>query len=350
MGISRSNYDGMDWIDALKARKEPIDYEKQLANSEESTENVLERTLAAAFSLPTTEETPTEALYRASNEIQAKRANSNVVTAANAIRTKLADREIDPVGLGVVALTKGDGEITMSEKWASSTDLEWLEKTAKDAAVAFQKKMARAWEDNSKESTVSSTKWEGDNPEAWSRMGRIMSTASANEDTEARQSRVPLNANSIFDPFKLDRFAEEDNAHDMSVQAGKMSDAARKSDVAKARAEAIQALPPEQMMNPGRITSSGNAVQEGGFGNRVASNQVSMMDDLKEGLKDLFLSKIEDPRTATAASQAERLEKIQGKKEKADRSWASEEKQKPTSTANITERLMNLWMPEEPSK
>ena len=74
-----SNYGSLSWIDALAARDKPKDLEAELASAVETpNENVLEETAAIAFGTTATNETKNEALVRASREIQAKEAESNL--------------------------------------------------------------------------------------------------------------------------------------------------------------------------------------------------------------------------------------------------------------------------------
>jgi hypothetical protein len=334
MSVKKSNYSNMDWVLALKARKEPIDYEAQLASSEECTENVVERTVQAAFSLPTKEETSEEALKRASKTIHDDAAVSAEQAAADGIRQKLASRSIDPVALGVAK----------AEDWNGSTDLQWLEKTAKNAAIAFQKKLSESWQDGATERT--STRMQNYNPETF-RDGRIMSTAAAGEDAHGFVSKTPANSNSIFDPFKLDRFAKEDTEHDKRVAARKAEEQARAQKVASDKAKAVNTIPEGQEMHGAKVVASGSATP-GVFSPRSPRDQISMTDDLTKKISELF-TRVDDNKSKTLASKQERLEKIQGKKEADDRSW--EKLSKPTSTAgkmaDLQERLKDLWTTNE---
>ncbi len=333
MSIKKSSYDGMEWVNALKARKEPLDYEAQLANAtEESLDNVVERTVQAAFSLPTTEETSEQAMKRASKSIQEQHSADLLKAHVDAIRGKLAERNIDPVALGVAK----------EEDWKGSLDPQWVEKTAKLAAVAFQKKMSAAWQDGVLEPKQQGQKYDP----ATSRDGRIMSTAAAGEDSHGPVSRNPKNSNSIFDPFKLDRFAAEETEHDKSVQSKRAQDKARAEKVAQDRAAAIQSLPTEQQMNHGKITSAGQAVPEV-FSPKSPRNQISMTDDLTKKISDLF-TRVDDNKSKTIAAQQARREEIQGKKE-VDKSWEKVSKQSSTGDkmSDLKERLKDLWTTEE---
>jgi hypothetical protein len=339
--INKSGYNNMDWVLALKARKNPIDYEAQLASSEECADNVVERTLEAAYNLPTTEETSAQALKRVSKEIQASQAAKEHKANVDFIRTALADRGIDPVALGVAK----------ADEWTSSLDLEWVEKKATEAALLFEKKLSTAWEEEAKKSVSSSM---GFDPKA-SKEGRIMPNFGTQDETCSRPSRVPANANSIFDPFKLDRFAKEENAHDKAILAKRDQAAARAEKVAKERIESARVLPTEQKRNRGRVVPSGGSPTVEQFAQRTPANQISMSDDLapkagqslKDRIAELFTDKVRDSKAKIQASQAERKQKITAKREgEGEKPWDSKEHLKPTSTKDLTERLKNLWMPE----
>jgi hypothetical protein len=337
MGINKSdNYGGMDWVNALKAQLQPKSYEEEL-NGDEPTEGALDATLNALYNTPTGKETSDEAVRRASKEIHDRQVSAATKAHVDSIKDKLSSRGIDPIALGVV-----------SEKdWKETNDPSWTEKMAKKAAIAYQEKLSHAWEDAAKNATpAQGMKYD---PQTF-RDGRIVSSATANDDSVGTPSRVPSNANSILDPFKLDRFAKEETSHDKSIRLAKEEAANRAATVAKHKEESIQSLPPEHQLNAGKIVASGGK-DAGEFVHRVPRNQVSIMDDLKQKLSDIFTAKLEDNRAKTVEANQARLEKIQGKKEK-DRSW--EKLSTPVQAnnlpgvQNLKERLEKLWAPEEP--
>jgi hypothetical protein len=179
--------------------------------------------------------------------------------------------------------------------------------------------------------------------------GVVSPMHSPKEDSEDRPHQLPANANSIFDPNRLDKMAAGKNPHDESVQASgdsrKKAEADRKSwvnDLPK---------PPEGFvdMSSGRIMRAGGADRDV-LMYKAPSNQISMLDDIKgkskeelqKALADMFASRIPDTRKEIRDAQEKRREEIQGKKEAgADKSW--EKVSKNTSTSEIANRLLKIW-------
>jgi hypothetical protein len=310
MNVSRSNYEGMNWVDALKEAKKPRNYEERLAEAEEKdvVDNALEQTVEAVFNVPTSEETSKEAITRASKDIQdvvSRDANESVSKFRN-------DRNEQ----------KKEVEVTANR---AQQKKEWQEQVLK--AVQPDK---------------------GFNPEV-SKAGKITSSASGEEDSTGRKMNVPVNANSIFDPFRLDKLATEENERDKLVKDSREEHEARSQKWAK---EATEGTPgsPISMNEGARIMRSGGQDQAA-FVQRVPSNQISMLDVKDDGaskdqrtesIKELFSKKVQDIKADSQKAAQERKENIQRKKEE-DRSW--EKVATPQNTSDISRRLMELWLP-----
>jgi len=336
-------YGNMDWVEALKARKNPIDNEVRLASATEAevVGDALQGTLNAAFNLSTAPENGQQALKRSSADIQDKLASKQLNDEISGIKAKLADRGIDPVALRVVT----------AEQWAQEMDPRSINEIAKKAALEFKKVQSQAWQNGVLNPQTSSMKY---NEEAgMHREGRIMSCAAAGEDSVEKPGRIPSNANSIFDPFRLDRLAQEANEHDQSVASVKAGLKARE---AEKKAELKYEVPEAEPMSSSMILSSGSPAAEA-MRSRTAAHHISMVDtmgesgakltpeQMKEKLAALF-TRVEDPREATIAANEQRKASIQRESTKKDRSW--EKVSPPTSVTELHKRLMDLWP--DPSK
>lgn len=344
MRINKSGYDSMDWMAALSKSKQPIkDQEAHLLSKigkEEDIENALEKAASAAFSLPSKDVSGTEAIAQASKAIQDEGKERQRVEAVGDVKKKLANHDIDPVALGVVS----------KETWETCSDVEAANQIAIAAAEKAEQNRSREWQ--ARAMAQKNPKMVFD-PET-TRSGKISSTAAEGEDSApviTRQS--PANAPSIFDPFKLDKLQASENAHD-EAQKGIRSNAQARKEAAKDwRMESVpQDFVP---LNRGSIQRSGGH-DAAVFSSKVPANQVSMMDNVdaktpeeaKEKMKKLFESKVQDNGQKIRESNKARSESIHRQVKKDDKSW--EAVSKPTSTKDLQQRLMNLWMPPEPSK
>lgn len=310
MNVRRSGYEGMDWVEALKEMKKPRNYEERLAEAKEEdvVDNALEETVEAVFNVPTSEETSGEAIRRASKDI-----HDVVSRDANESVSKFREER------------EGQKKETEAAASREKRKGEWQEQVLK--AVQPDK---------------------GFNPEE-SKGGKITSSASREESAAGRMS-VPVNANSIFDPFRLDKLAAGENESDKSVKASREDHEARSQKRDKEIAE--QETSPISMNEGARVIRSGGKDQEV-FVQKVPSNQVSMLDvkedgatreERSTGLKELFTHKVPDAKADSQKAAKERKESITRKKED-DRSW--EKVESPANTSDIARRLMQLWLPEK---
>jgi hypothetical protein len=346
--IKKAGYGNMDWLDALKAFKAPKDPASDLSKQNEAdlVDNALESTANVAFNISAKPETKYEALNRSSKEIAQKAADENKVAAVNSIKQKIASNGINPVELGI-QIREGNGKRPITkEEWESSTDARWVEKIATEAALEYEKREKQGWQQNGlKPAQTLSSKFDP----TTMRDGRIMSSTGANEETRGRPTQIPANAASIFDPFKLDRFAQAETEHDRGVrekrEAAKSREQEKKAQYAK---DPNEPEPPEPMRT-GQIQKSGGEDQAV-FQQRVPKNKVSMLDtygeeklsseQIKEKLSQMFTSRIEDNGEKIKEANKKRKEEIQGKKEK-DRSW--DKLEKPLSTAELTQRIIKQF-------
>jgi hypothetical protein len=336
MSIKKSAYGGMDWVDALSASKKKTEYDS--ASGPEDTQNALEKTVEAAFKVPTSEPTSEQAISHASRDIHDKAAAERVSGAAQLIRDKLASRGIDPVKLGMAS----------EDDWKKSIDPEWATAIAKKAALAHEKQAKEAWQNGATNPVQHSMKYEPGR----SRDGMVMSCTAAGEDSNPKTNRVPANANSIADPNRLDKLAAAPNEHDASREEAKKRDADRAGKRTREAMESMASgsIPADQQLNDGRIMKSGGTDSEV-FVHKVPKGQISVMDNieslppdqLKEKLASIF-NKVPDTRTEIRQANEQRKEGIQGKKQ-ADRSWEKTEKGK--SVSDIQQKLMDMWIPRE---
>jgi hypothetical protein len=340
--VTNSSYDRLSWVDALASRDKPRD-DRDLANANEAdvaNEGTLERTASLAFGTRI-EETKNEALSRSSRQIFDDQVESAKLAKVTAIKKKLEENEIDPVAL----------KIATKEEWDSVTDAGVAMDIATAAATEYERRLKHEFEQNAfKKQEVLSSRFQ---PEFKS--GRIMSATSGNEESGIR-GHIPANASSIFEPDRIDKFAEAENQHDMFVASLKkhLSDKveSRKKDLAPN----LEGAP--EPMNGGKIFASKSDVPEVGGGMRVASNQISMHDvnglehlsqeDMKQQLEQMFMSRLPDAGEQIKVAAKERLDEIRPDREKArkeDRnSWEKVEKAK--STGELQQRLTNLWLQE----
>lgn len=354
MMIRKASYGNMDWVKALEAAKKPVQKELSEQNEADYIENALEATASIAFGIPAKDESKREAMARASKEIADKAAEEHKFAASNEIRAKLSEAGIDPVALKItVREANGVQRPITKEEWEGASDARWVNKIATEAALEYEHQAKIAWENEAMQpSRKLSSKYD---PETMMG-GRIMSAAGASDDTVDHRRQIPANANSIFDPFKLDRFATAENAHDKAV--------AEKRQAAKDRIQEKKAdLKPQDLgpapMKAGAVQRSGGEDRDV-FQQRAPSNKISMTDlqgtekltaeEMKEKLASLF-TRVDDNGEKIRAGNAERKASIQSKKEE-KKSWNGEWKgntpeweklSKPTSTAELTKRLMDAF-------
>lgn len=321
-----ASYDNLGWVNALKAQKKARLMEEDAQTDEADLANdALERSAEIAFGKPEAVPGSEEAIRQASRDALAEAEANELTQECDAIRKKLADRDIDPVALGVAS----------SEEWATN-DLDALSSLAKKAALAYEKRLKEAWQDKAMAPRNDTFK---PDPSTWLG-GRIMSSAGANEETRGR-GLLPKNANSIFDPFRLDELAKTPTESEFRAKAQKESEEGRKRQKIADIREANKQAPTEM---PGRIVPSGGQ-DDAVMVHKVPRNQLSIMDNLKDKLEDVFASRVEDNKSKTKQFNEERKSEITAKREK-DGSW--QEPKKASSTSDITKRLMDLWMPEPP--
>lgn len=392
--IKRASYGNMDWLDALSARSKPRDPSSDLGQQNEAdlVNNALESTAQAAFNLPVNAETKNEALVRASKEISDKHRVAMDASAANNIRKKLADAEIDPVALNVhIREANGKFRPLTKEEWNSATDSFFVEKIATAAATAYEENLRHGWEDQAKNQPARHLSSNYD--PMTMRDGRIMSSTAAGEDVCSSPSKTPLNTNSIWDPFKLDRFAEGKTDHDIAVAKIRVDAEARLAE-RKMDFDANMALKSiGDPMKHGHIQHAGGQDRDV-FVQRTPANQISMMDHLpsnqgddgkplppevlKERLAAMFAAKIPDNGASIRAQNDTRKAEISrgymrdgqgnivpteqsskyaldadgnvvvGKNGRPVQSW--ETTTPPASTSDIQRRLTELWLPPAPKE
>ena len=345
MSIQKSSYEGMDWVKALQAAQKPKDPTADLGQQDEASlvENALESTAQVAFGLRVDPETKHEALNRAAKEISSNAADIQKMSAANHIRTRIATEGIDPISLGVhVRDDQGKLHPITKEEWEGASDARWVEHVATKAALEYEKQVKRAWEMNALQPSQNlSSKFDP----ATAHDGKIMSSTGANEETRGRSNQLPAAAASIFDPFRLDRFATQETAHDKSVREHKEGVAAREA-MKKAELEGTIDPNAPAPMKDGQISRSGGE-DSSVFQQRAPRNQISMLDvdssmanlsqeEMKEKLAQVF-TRIEDNGTKIRESNKTRLEEIRGKQDK-DRSW--EEVRGPVTTSQLMSKLI----------
>ncbi len=338
----------MDWVKALEAAQKPKDPTADLGaqNEADLVANALESTASVAFNLPTNPETKNEALVRSSKEIANNIVDQRRQAGVDAIKNKIANNGIDPIALGVtVRDDQGVPRPVTKEEWEGASDARWVEKVATAAALEYEKQVKQAWQQNAlKPAQYLSSTFD---PQTM-RDGRIMSSTGMNEETRGRPTQIPANAASIFDPFKLDRFAETETEHDRGVREKREANKARE-EVKKAELNPKADPNAPAPMNHGQITRSG-AEDAAVFQQRAPRNQVSMLDisgteklsalEIKEKLAQLF-TRVEDNGQKIRDHNEQRKVDIQGKKETAEERRASwEELKPPTTTKQMAEKLL----------
>ena len=351
----KTGYNGMDWVDALTAQKKPRDYMTRQASVSESetVENVIQETMEAVFGTPTNEETSLQAVERTSREIAAKAKDDMVMQRVAEIKAKLSDRDepIDPVEVGVMVKDFSSGTMVprkiTREEWDNATDPKWVNQVACAAVEAFMEKKASEWQERAMKPTSRDYTMESGLP------GRVMPSP-AEDDSTGRRSRVPVNANSILDPDRIDRLASEILTEKDKERAARVeSNLERAAKSSKHRQEANDEMAENapETMNGGKVVPSASGKETSAFVHRVPKNQLSITDDLNfedmsheqrvDKLAKLFADRIEDNGESIKEANEDRRKSIQGDREQ-DRSW--EKLDKPTSTQDLTRRLMDLWI------
>lgn len=336
----------MDWLKALEAAKKPRNPTEDLGSQNEADliENALESTANAAFNIPVQAETKNEAVRRASREIADQGAQQMKFAAANEIKTKIERHGIDPVALGItVREANGIERPITKEEWEGASDARWVEKIATAAALENEKRLREGWQTEAMKPRNHSNKYD---PETM-RDGRIMSSAGANEDVADRPHQMPANCASIFDPFKLDRYAMTENAHDKAILEKRAKEAKRKEEL-KLQYKFVD--PGVEPMNGAQVVKAGGEDRDI-FNQRVPRNQVSMLDlqgteklspeEIKTHLEQLFLAKIEDNGQTIKEANQKHKESIQRKPDEDSRSW--EKLAKPLSTGELQKKLMDAF-------
>lgn len=391
MSIRSSNYGGMDWVDALKGRKERRNYETRYASTDEkdAIDDALAQTVEAVFKVPTKEETSEEAVRRMSKDIQAEAAQQAAQAEIAAIKDKLAATEdrpaIDPVGLGIEIKVwdphKGmETRAITKEEWANISDPRCAEEIAKASVLRMREVMARSWERKAYEEYLAS-QTPGSRPDRIrqkfdpevDRHGRVAAGHGV-DDHAPRFGRVPENANSISDPGRLDRMAQQQTDHDRMVAESRAAQKAREQKAHLHRAQEREDSGHAPIHNTGsaKVMHSGSHETEA-FIQRVPRNQFSMTDNFGADfdslsqeektarLESIFMEKFKDPTDEERGIKdikeynEERRASIQRpntlSRQQRREQWLEDKKDEtPLSTSDIQRRLTKLWMPEEPGK
>jgi hypothetical protein len=341
---SKSNYEGMDWVDALSKRNQPpADIEKSLAEATASAQTPQEEIAAAERSSNIVFDVPVdplpqkraieEASRKAMDAASSRREAENVV----GLKKKLADHGVDPVSLGVVSRAE----------WNAIADISKAEALAKEAALRAEAALAGSWEDRAiAEMKEGPRRIGGYDPELAS-TSQVMSTAWAHDDIVPHNPAAPMNAASMSDPDRLARLASEGNEHDAGVQAARDRAKEREEITGDWRTEEV----PEDvipMKGASVIPAGGHDADVSRY--RAPADQVSMTDDLSGKLSELFSSRIPDARGETRAANEARRASIQRPPEEDERAWDNIENQKPKSTSEMQRKLADLWMPDPEGK
>lgn len=345
MKMSKGGYDAMEWLDALKKVKPQEEQESKIAartEDEETVESALQDTSKIVFGLPD-ERTKPEVIMDASKESMDKAASSRLANELDGLKKKLSDNGVDPVALGVVS----------ENEWNTISDISKAEQMAKKAALLAEKEAKREWERNALASIQGKNKRTMDYDPQVDKMGRI-APMTAKEDANPSVPQLPKNAASIADPTRIDKLANEPTEHDKSVMS-------IRQERAKKEIEAAQAKYESNIPDDFSPMKSSSVIRSGGKDGdilryKAPANQVSMNDDvsgatpeeIKEKLSKLFEERIVDRgqqiREANEKRKASITRPEPSKEEK------QPPRQTPTSTKDIQERLMELWMPESPDK
>jgi len=331
----QSRKEALSWVDALSGKKPIETVQDQIETADEADPSkALEMTSSILFGTPIQQESSEQTIRRHSEEVRRREVAKINEDLTNDVKLKLSDAGVDPVALGVVK----------SEEWESISDPDKAGEIAKIAALKQEKKLSEEWQaEGMKPATPAKMSFD-----ETTKGGRVMSSAAANEETRGRPSSIG------GDPFKLDQIASEANEHDDAVKRSRARlDAAKE---AKRKSIEENQPPEEAALREGSIRRSGGHDSEMGR-YKAPANQVSILDtygegklppeELKKRMEDLFASKVPDAKSRTKKAQEERREEIKRPKED-DKSW--EKVSKPTSTADLQERLVSLWLPEEPGK
>jgi len=318
------------WVDALLAgyvKTTPADEEMAMGNE------ALAKTAALAFGSPKMkDDSRSQVVASASKALADQRSAEGASSAILTIRTKLADGGIDPVALGVAS----------KDEWEGCSDPAKAERIAKAAALESKEQAKRSWE----HSEVQPARTLSSRFDPMTSKGSIvMSCFAPSDDSVGRPSRVPQNANSIFEPDRIDKFANEKNEHDESVAASRQ----RKADGEAKRKEALlkDVKDAPEQMSGSRIVPSGGMDRDV-FAHRLGPTQISIMDtlgsgtlsreDMKGWFQENFFSKVEDKKSETKQANEDRRKAIQGERTK-DREWEQVGKQ-TTARSGIIESLL----------
>jgi hypothetical protein len=231
-------------------------------------------------------------------------------------------------------------------------DISKAEQVAKKAALVAEKNSKMSWQQRAADELSGKTahrKMDYD-PQV-DKLGRIAPTT-ARDDVNPFNPQIPKNAASIADPKQIDKLASAPTEHDKSVMSIREEKARKQIEAAK---EKYQTNIPDDfvpMKSSAVIHSGGKDAEQTMY--TPPKNQVSMNDDvsgaspeeIKEKLSKLFSDRIADHGQQIRDANAERKAAISRPETKKE----MEPPKTPTSTKDMQQRLMELWMPETPEK
>lgn len=341
MRISKCGDHNYSWIDALSESKQPIKNKEEHLLSQienkEIVEGALEGAAEAAFGVPSNKKSNKELIQEASVQIQHEKAEIELNKEINSIKNKLADSKVDPVALGIVS----------KDKWNNCKDTSEIEKIAKVAALKQIEVSKRVWEKEALTNKKSNMKYDPTS----SREGKIMSSASSSEDgvTAVLARQIPSNSASIFDPNRIDKMASEENLHDKSVKESREDKTSKKEASKNWRTEEHN-IPEDLNLMKQSTIGKANSFETIENRSRVPSNQISMADDvsgksqaeIKDKLAQLF-TRVPDTKKDIKEANQSRKESIQRKQPSLEERHEWEKNSKPTSTADLQKKLMDLW-------
>jgi nucleotide-binding universal stress UspA family protein len=347
MKMLKNDYGGMDWLDSLKKVKPQQEQEEKLASKtedEETVESALKDTSNIVFGLPD-ERTKPEVIRDASRESMEKAASAQAAKEIAKIKEKLSTNGIDPVALGVAS----------KAEWDTVADISKAEQLAKNAALLAVKNAKLEWEHRAVADIAKAKNGETGRSMSYDpqkdKMGRI-APMTGRDDITPFNPKLPKNAASIADPKQIDKMASEPTEHDKAVMSIREDKARKQIEAAK---EKYNSNIPDDFspMKGSAVIHSGEKATEA-TQMKVPANQISMNDDvsgatpdeIREKLSKLFEERIVDRGQQIRDANADRKNSISRPETKKE----MEPPKTPTSTKDMQQRLMELWMPEKPNQ
>lgn len=349
---TRNVYDRMLWAHALdKKNHVPKDMEAHLIEKQqnnlaedEMSEDALEKTAQILFDLPVNKIPEKLAIQEASRKAVDDQYLNQEKRLIESIKIKLDTHGVDPVELGIIS----------KKEWDTIENIEQAEKIAKNAAAKLINNQKKSWQEDAINQANETKSYSHKYDPLSTKEGRISPTVSALDNSAVFNAKLPKNSSTLSDPEQIDKFAAEPNEHDDLKKSSQEENKSLKESSKNWRTEEHIIPDDLNLINGSRIVRAGGKDRDEIRGN-VPSNKVSMFNDIKgntaeeikNGLEQLFSSRIKNSKEDTKKANEDRKKQIQREEKKEEEKESWEKVESGPSTKKIQERLAELWIPKE---